>query len=201
MPHVSAGIASAVAVGVAGGVVGSFHAGVHYGLSLTVFFGVVAGVPIGITGGVIRWLNQPVIRRVVASPRCTFRNDWYATAGCIALVSLSSAAAIALLLGPLRFLVAHLGLAVFVTPPDGLLFGLTIGVVVACYYNAVPGFAVAALYFGLSGRLPWRLMSYFAELHRLGILYSAAAHYHFRHDELRDWLARQDDSESRRHLG
>jgi hypothetical protein len=196
MPHVSAAIASAVAIGVAGGIVGSLHAGVRYGLILTVFFGFVAGLPIGISGGIIRWLNQPVVMRVIASPVCTFRNDWRATAGCMAIVSLSSAASIAVLLGPLNFLARDLSYPVLIRPVDGLLFGLTIGAVVACYYNAMPGFAVASVYFGISGRLPWRLMAYLRRLHRLGILYQSGPRYHFRHDELRDWLARQDDNPS-----
>jgi hypothetical protein len=190
MPHVSAGIASAVAIGVAGGAVGVLHAGLKYGLMLTVFFGVVAGLPIGISGGVIRWLNQPVVRRVVASPACTFRNDLGATAGCMSIVSLSSAASIAVFLSPLNFVARDLSYPVLIRPVDGLLFGLTIGAVLACYCNATPGFAVAAVYFGLSRRFPWRLMAYFRELHHLGVLYQSGPRYRFRHDELMDWLAR-----------
>jgi hypothetical protein len=189
MPHVSAGIASAVSIGLAGGIVGALRNGFAYGATLTVLFGLVAGLPIGIAGGIIRWLNEPTIQHVTASPIYTLRNDWCATFGCIAVVSVTSAGSIAALLGPLHFLTMELGYPLLVRPVHGLLFGATVGAIVACYYNATPGFLIGVCWFSITRKLPWRLMSYLRTMQAAGLLRQVGAVYEFRHKMLRERLA------------
>lgn len=189
LPHVAVAVAAATTVGIAGGVVGLLRDGPAYGATLAVFFGLVAGIPIGVAGGLLRWLNQPTVRHVVATPLHTLRSDWLATAGCLVTVGLVSSGSIALVLGPLRQLTGPLGQPVLIRPMHGLLFGTTIGLVLACYYNAAPGFLMAVCWFRLRGRLPARLMSFLRDAEAAGLLRQAGAVYEFRHEEVRVRLA------------
>lgn len=188
LPHLSAATTSATAIGVAGGFVGALHGGAAYGAILTVFFGFVAGVPIGIAGGLMRWLSQPAAGPASTGPWRTFRNDWLATIGCMVLVSIASAASIALVLGGWQSLARTLGQPVLIHPVHGVLFGITIGAIVACYYNATPGYVIAICWLGLNGRLPWRFMAYLRQLQRVGLLRRVGAVYEIQHVELRDRL-------------
>ncbi|WP_250004373.1 NACHT domain-containing protein [Actinoplanes sp. M2I2] len=193
LPHVAVAITSATAVGAAGGVVGLLRGGPAYGVTLAVFFGLVAGIPIGVVAGLLRWLNQPAIRHVGATPVHTLRCDWLATAGCLVTVGLVSSGSIALVVGPLRRLLEPLGQPVLVRPLHGLLFGASIGLIVACYYNAAPGFLIAVCWFRLRGRLPVRLMAFLRAAETAGLLRRVGAVYEFRHEEIRARLAWQHE--------
>jgi hypothetical protein len=193
LPHLAVAITSATAVGVAGAVVGLLRAGPAYGMTLAVFFGLVAGIPIGVASGLLRWLNQPAVRHVTATPLHTLRGDWLATAGCLVLVGLVSSGSIALVVGPLRHLVAPLGQPILVRPLHGLLFGASIGLIVACYFNAAPGFLIAVCWFRLRGTLPLRLMSFLRSAEAAGLLRQAGAVHEFRHEEIRVRLARHHE--------
>jgi hypothetical protein len=80
----------------------------------------------------------------------------------------------------------------------GILFGLTIGVIVAGYNGAWLNYVIAHKWLFLSGMLPWRLEPFLRELWRVEILRQENYSYAFRHDEYHralmsappDWLQR-----------
>jgi hypothetical protein len=65
----------------------------------------------------------------------------------------------------------------------GLVFGLPMSG--TCW----PRFVVASLWLGARRRLPWRLMGFLNDAHRLGLLRIVGPVYQFRHAALQDYLA------------
>jgi hypothetical protein len=64
-----------------------------------------------------------------------------------------------------------------------------VGLVLALAACAWPHYTVARLLIAARGQLPWRLQSFLAEAHRLGILRQVGPVYQFRHARLRERLA------------
>lgn len=54
---------------------------------------------------------------------------------------------------------------------------------------AWPGYVLSVTWAAAAGRLPWRLMPFLEDMHRLGILTQVGAVYQFRHADVRDVLA------------
>ena len=69
----------------------------------------------------------------------------------------------------------------------GLAVGLAVGFSVALV-QAWGGLAISRACLSLRGRLPWRLMQFFAQARQLGVLRQHADVYQFRHDQLRQRL-------------
>ncbi|MGW2225025.1 hypothetical protein [Streptomyces formicae] len=49
--------------------------------------------------------------------------------------------------------------------------------------------AVARVWLALTGRMPWRIMTFLDEAHRRGVLRQSGAHYEFRHLHMQQRLA------------
>ncbi|MFF5145725.1 hypothetical protein ACFY6U_39465 [Streptomyces sp. NPDC013157] len=49
--------------------------------------------------------------------------------------------------------------------------------------------AVARVWLGVTGRLPWRLMAFLEDAHRRGVLRRSGAYFEFRHLRLQSYLA------------
>ncbi|TMR89429.1 hypothetical protein EJK15_60830 [Nonomuraea basaltis] len=86
-------------------------------------------------------------------------------------------------------------------PWEGLVAGITIGLVFGLGAGFVMGnhhawlvctIAVARL--ALQRRLPWRVMDFLDDAHRLGLLRAVGPVYQFRHATLHDHLAANDKS-------
>src|SRR5207244_3307474 len=112
---------------------------------------------------------------------------------------------VAIVIGPVTtalVLVAAFALAVILsgTSATGLVTGLRLalsfclvgGVAALAYGFARPwvSYTVARTWLALRGRLPWRLMSFLDDAHRLGLLRQVGPYYQFRHADLQDRLAR-----------
>ncbi|MFB9208233.1 NACHT domain-containing protein [Nonomuraea spiralis] len=76
----------------------------------------------------------------------------------------------------------------------GIVFGVSFGLVNKRQHMWLTS-AVALVHLGPSGRLPFRLMRFLDELHRLGVLRTVGPFYQFRHAELRDHLAATESAE------
>jgi hypothetical protein len=191
-PHLFFGIVCAMAVGIGGGFVGGLTHGMAYGMSLAVVFGLICGVPIGFVGGLIRWLNQPAVlrTRITASARATFWNDALVAIGAILLVGLASAISIGIALGlghPVASSLSGIGL----TPMRGILFGITLGVIVASFNTAWLTFTIALLWFSARREVPLRLIAFLNASHASGLLRQEGPLFQFSHDHLRQRLARR----------
>jgi hypothetical protein len=188
---VATGIGLGMSVGLAAALVGWLRAGQQYGFELAVVFGVVVGLPMGLLVGVIRWLSRSELTDLDVSPMSTFRNDWRLAIASIVGVSAISTVMIEIVVhfrllhstpgGPHTSMQLH--------PWHGPLFGLTIGVVIACLTTAWPTFVVAHLWFVATGRLPLRFMRLLDAAHRSDLLRREGRLYQFRHAHLRDRLA------------
>jgi hypothetical protein len=191
-PHLFFGIVCATAVGIGGGFVGGLTHGIAYGMDLAVAFGLVGGVPIGVAGGLIRWLNQPAVprTRITASARATFWNDALVAVGAITLVGMASSISIGIALGPGRPLDSGLS-GTGLTPMHGILFGITLGVIVASFNTAWPTFVLALLWFAARRKVPFRLIAFLNAAHASGLLRQEGPLFQFSHDHLRQRLARR----------
>jgi RecA/RadA recombinase len=183
------GILAGTAVGLAGGLVGGITQGVHHGLAVAFVFGLVVGLPVGAIGGLFKWLNRPGTEHTVSTPRSTNLHDMLATLASITFVAAAAGAAISFLRGPLQYLTRGLHSALLVRPDHGVLFGLTIGVIVACFNTAWPTYLVAHVWFAGQGKLPWRLIGYLDTLCASQIMRQEGATYQFRNSEIQSRLA------------
>lgn len=200
-----AGMLSAVAIGLCGGIVGMLRFGPDYGVTLAFVFGCIVGTPVGIVGGAIRYLAAPVrqpeadrggrpreshLRGSTPGPS-TLQTDRTVAVSSVVSIGVAATAAIAIVTGPWRALPAEIGK--FSGPPlvpvDGLLFGATIGAIVACFGTAWPAYAIARAWLFLNGRSPARLETFIAELYRAEILRREGSYVLFRHYDFQEYLS------------
>ncbi|WP_305788199.1 NACHT domain-containing protein [Symbioplanes lichenis] len=190
VPQMASALAVGVLVGCAGGLVGGLKQGdLGYGLAFGATFGLAAGIPVGLVGGFLRWFNEPVKTIPTASPLSTLRSDRLS-----ALVHLLAIGAVcALGIGVLgRALFAVTGAAAALPPlgpVTGLRFGLCIGGVFAACLTSWPAFVTAHVTLAVTGKIPWRLMSFLQDAYDLNVLRREGAAYQFRHSDIRDRLA------------
>jgi hypothetical protein len=75
------------------------------------------------------------------------------------------------------------------SPAVGILFGATIGIIVAVFNTTWPNYAVCMAWFTLRYRLPWPLLRYLDVLHTCGVLRQEGSLYSFRDEGLQLHLA------------
>ena len=73
----------------------------------------------------------------------------------------------------------------------GLVVGLVVGPV---QEPAWVGFVVTSRWLAFRGKLPWKIMGFLDDAHRLGLLRTAGSVYQFRHAELQDHLAKSGET-------
>lgn len=189
--HLLVGVAASVPVGIAGGAAGALQQrSLAYGVTLTLVFGLVAGVPIGLVGGVIRWIRLSTSEPAAISPVSSLRNDRAVALGSIGAIGVVSAISIAVFGDALRRLDPVIASGPRIEWYHGCMFGLSLGLVVACLYTAWPTFVVYHLALGITGRAPWRFIAFFEGLRRHGVLRRDGALYQFHQESLQDTLDR-----------
>ena len=201
-----AGMFSAVIVGVGGGFTGGLRLGLTYGVMLAIVFGLIVGIPVGLVGTAIRWLSSPEVEtateegankgRKRAAPS-TLRTDRTVTVATVLGIGGAAAAGISTLIFIPQF---HVVTEVIsqqssfgILPADGILFGLTIGLIVACFNTAWPTYALAHCWLVLTGRSPIRLERFLDELHHAQILRREGSYLMFRHYEFQRYLSEHGD--------
>ncbi|MBC7274300.1 MAG: hypothetical protein H5T76_37285, partial [Streptomyces sp.] len=143
-------------------------------------FGVLVGTIGGCASGVYRALNTPSDTIRATSPRTTLRTDRTAT--------LVRSAVAALLAGAVCLLL------IAATGRDSTLGTMHTELWVpvgtsALALSAWGRTATARVWLALTGRAPWRLMTFLDDAHQHGVLRQSGAHYEFRHEHLRHRLA------------
>ncbi len=103
--------------------------------------------------------------------------------GALIGIAAAAAAGIEMLIGPLHGVAEAIDRqsSFMIVPADGILFGLTIGLVVAYFNTAWPAYALAHTWLVLSGYGPVRLARFLDELHRAEILRREGSYLMFRH--------------------
>jgi hypothetical protein len=152
------------------------------------------GIAIGISTGIARALLDPAETARAASPRRLLRQDRTAVLFAAAIAAITTVLAmneprlIALLAGVSSGLAdLPLGSAVLYYGVSGIV--VAVGFVTARFPWA--GFVVTRYKLALTGRLPWRLMTFLDDAWRRGVLRQAGGVYQFRHAHVQDYLARE----------
>ncbi|GAA1716829.1 hypothetical protein GCM10009734_20410 [Nonomuraea bangladeshensis] len=190
LPYLLKAIPPVVLIGVMAGLTGIWR-GAAYGTQIVIVFGLVLGVPIALVVGTINWLAQSLPSEPAASARTIRRGDRWAALGCVAAVALVATAGIMVLRGPgdslIKVVEGQSG-GFSVQPWQGILFGLTLGVVLASLHTVWPAVVVGQLWLAGSRKLPWRTVLFLEELHTRRLLRRTGPYYQFTHDRLADVL-------------
>ncbi|GAA0585133.1 NACHT domain-containing protein [Streptomyces crystallinus] len=152
-------------------------------LRTAVAFGLAGGLGLGLVAGIAaglhRWLGAPVDVTRGLSPSASIATDRgtaLARALFTYLAAVLAGSALPLLLG----LPDAARIGAYALVPTGA---------VTVAMSAWGRLAVARLWLCACGALPWRLMAFLGEAHRLGVLRQAGAVYQFRHARLQERLA------------
>ncbi|WP_435244317.1 NACHT domain-containing protein [Streptomyces sioyaensis] len=152
--------------------------------------GIASGIVLGLIGGcacgVYRWLDTPADLTRATSPPTSLRGDRLAvlTRGAAATIAGSAASALLLMTTPDRYGMHGMSLQM----------ALVMGPL-ALSLSAYGRLAVARIWLGATGRLPWRLMAFLHEAHTRGVLRQSGARYEFRHLRLQECLAPTPESD------
>ncbi|MEU6783881.1 NACHT domain-containing protein [Nonomuraea angiospora] len=145
--------------------------------------GLLGGLAGGLAGGLIKWVEVPAL-----SSFSTPQSSWRADMALFLLRLLVAALVFGLVVGLLAGLV--LG------PETGLKGGLMVGLVVGVMSSLIVGnhhawivCVVAVVPQAAVHGLPWRIMGFLDDAHRLGLLRAVGPVYQFRHAALHDHLA------------
>ncbi|WP_090935767.1 NACHT domain-containing protein [Nonomuraea jiangxiensis] len=186
VPALRAGLVTGLAIGLPIGL-GSLESSTPVVSLLTgIVSAVAAGLPLGTAVWLVQWLEHPAPDLSAVTPPSSWRSDRALTLA-RALGSLSMVIPLSLLLTavgdsqqrvPLAFALAWLAAIVF-----GLLFGR---------HHAWAVCVIVLCRLALTGRLPFRLMPFLDDMHRLGILRAVGPIYQFRHERLRAHLSGQE---------
>ncbi|GAA1325533.1 NACHT domain-containing protein [Pseudonocardia xinjiangensis] len=197
-----AAVLPASLIGVGGGIGGTIRYGQEYGLSLMYFFGLTIGVPVGLIGGLVKWLSLPLAAGSPlegSSPSSVegapLRSD--RIVALLSIVSLATAAtgtiaiAISYLTGPLAVIHAVNSPGFSLEPAQGILYGLTMGVIVACFFTAWPTYFIAHMWLLCLGRrYPLQHQTFLDALVNANLMRNEGPLLYFRHRELQSYLGR-----------
>ncbi len=152
-------------------------------------FGVLIGAIGGCASGVYRALSTPSDVLRAAGPQSTLRTDRAATAARSAIAAVL-AGGVCLALIPVVGSGGALG-----TMHTELWVPLGTS---ALALSAWGRLGTARIWLAVTGRAPWRLMTFLEEAHRRGVLRQSGAHYEFRHLRLQQRLAGAAEEDERR---
>ncbi|WP_219518441.1 NACHT domain-containing protein [Nonomuraea ceibae] len=167
-------------------------------------FGLLAWLGTTLASGLIAWAEQPTLEST-STPRSSWRADRALTLLRLVMAGLTCW----ILFGIFEFVafapslvkLAGLGLGLVLGLVAGLTVGLSLGLPIALVAGFVMGkhhawlvCTIAVTRLALQRRLPWRLMNFLDNAHRLGLLRAVGPVYQFRHAALHDHLASADMS-------
>ncbi|HEX4811891.1 MAG TPA: NACHT domain-containing protein [Nonomuraea sp.] len=191
-------IGTLLAFGQQGEIVRATGIGVRVGLGvatvaavvIAVVIAIVFGLGVTLTLGLIKWAEEPTLTST-STPRSSWRADRALILLRAALVGLMAALVFGLVNG-FGKLATGLGSGSWVWPSvvplSGLLSGLCGGLVIGRHHAWLAS-SIAIARLALTGQLPWRLMDFLDDAHRLGLLRAVGPVYQFRHAALHDHLA------------
>lgn len=162
----------------------SLVAGTAVGLVFGAMFGadpgLISGLSVAIATALRFSLGSPVELSRPPSPEATMARD-RALVGLVCLVfGVGVGSAAALLFGAGRTGMVWLGFS------SGALLGFVLAVMSRNWW----WFTVARAWLALRGRVPYRLLEFLEDAHKLGVLRQVGARYQFRHARIQDHLAK-----------
>ncbi|MGV9386146.1 NACHT domain-containing protein [Nonomuraea sp. NPDC003707] len=187
-------------------VMGALGFGLMGLLGAGIVFGIVSGIVGGLLGrlvdalmnGLLEWAEQPTLTSA-STPRSTWRADRTLTLFRMLVVGLVVGPVFGIVGGLAVGLLGVLDRMLVVGLMSGLVGGLVGGLVVGFVGGPLMGnhhawlaFTIATAWLALKRRLPWRIMNFLDDAHRLGLLRAVGPVYQFRHAALHDHLAVTD---------
>ena len=180
--------AAVVGLGLVGGLQAVFIGRLRVGLEDGLVFGLAFGLVMGffIAGGmaVLEWAKQPTGSARVITPAASLRNN----RRLLVLPALGTGLVFALVIAILGTAIPAMTTHLAVDSVLYFMIGLLLELVLGIPYRW-PGYAIARTQLWRRRLVPWRLMSFLNDAHRLGILNQVGAVYQFRHAALQDHLA------------
>lgn len=195
-------ILAGLGIGIAGGVAAGLTIALTIGMMIGAVVGVTVLIAVALLVGLTQLLNTPVDVIHAPSPASVLQND--RTVSCLRAVC--GVFGIGLVVG---FVAENLGVR-SLNIGAGFVIGLTGGLVAMLVSRLLTGFAgrdpteriagglsdgawgwflLSHGWLALTGRLPWRLMTFLGDAHLHGVLRQSGAAYQFRHARLQDHLA------------
>jgi len=173
-------------------VIDSAGAGGSAALKLLGIFAIIFGA-LGIFLGLMRWCTVPATIDLLPTPHGSLRRDLPLAfvrtvvgglgAGCVGGLAIGIAEWRRA--GPDDALVAMFAVSLL-----GIAYGLVLGLLMFLLGATASGAYFAALRtLAVRRRLPWRLMRFLDDMHRIGLLHQTGAVYQFRYPQLQDRLA------------
>jgi hypothetical protein len=162
-----------------------------------VMLAVVAGKAWDLADELSKWVRSPASNDRWRTPTSTYRDSRNLTT-----LSVLMAGMVGVLWGGLFSLktpeISAGGLVVWLVA--GLVFGLVVGLVIGLVREpAWIAFVVISRWLAFRGKLPWNIMGFLDDAHRLGLLRTCGSVYQFRHAELQDHLAKAGTPQFRPH--
>jgi hypothetical protein len=154
--------------------------GLVFGAMFGADTGLISGLSVAIATALRFSLGSPVELSRPPSPEATMARD-RALVGLVCLVfGVGVGSAAALLFGAGRTGMVWLGFS------SGALLGFVLAVMSRNWW----WFTVARAWLAMRGRLPYRLLEFLEDAHKLGVLRQVGARYQFRHARIQDHLAK-----------
>ncbi|MFC7585949.1 hypothetical protein ACFQYP_21065 [Nonomuraea antimicrobica] len=150
------------------------------GLAVTLVLGLTFVLVFGIMLGLVEWAEHPA-RMSSSTPSSSWRSDQALTLLRMLTIGLPVGLTAGLVAG---VLLTGLVTGLTVGVVTGLLFGLLVG-----EHRAWLACTVASGRIALTRQLPWQIMPFLDDAHRLGLLRAVGPVYQFRHAVLHDHLA------------
>ena len=168
----------------------------HLGVNL--FAGLMWVLPpvtvVGLAVGLARWVRSPGSTDRSRTPTSTYRDS----RNLMTLSVLVVVMMVMLVFGLAELAVGDISQPLFVLV-FVLMLGLLVGLVVGPMQEpAWVGCVVTSRWLAFRGKLPWKLMGFLDDAHRLGLLRTCGSVYQFRHAELQDHLAKSRGDRSTR---
>jgi hypothetical protein len=180
--------AACLVVGLMGGLQTVFIGRHRVGLEDSFILGIALGLVFGffVAGGeaVLELAKQPTGSARVITPIASLRNN----RRLLVLSGLGTGLAFGLMIAALGTAIPALTTHVAADFVLYFIIGLVVGLGFGIPYRW-PGYAIAKTQLWRRRLVPWRLMSFLNDAHRLGILLQVGAAYQFRHAALQDHLA------------
>jgi NACHT domain len=178
MPQPSRGVRLHIStLGLAAALAAGFGTGLAVGLPYGFRYGSVAGLAGTVSIGLAAMLEGAPLTEDAISPRTVLRHDRRAAT----VVTLAVGLGVGLVFG--------LGFPPWTAIGVGLATGIGFGLVVTMLRAPWLPYLIARSWLALRGQLPWRLMSFLEDAHRLGALRQVGTVYQFRHIDLQRRLA------------
>lgn len=180
-------------VGIVIGLAAAVILGPSQGLVIGPAYAILTGVAFTLTD----WVKLRSATDGAATPASTLHRDLVMTCIQAAAVGLTAGAAAGIILGPVAGLLigcafAFLGgIGTALKIPNPLLPKLFLPYGFSGTGTAGAAYLVSAAYLRAARRMPWRLMRFLDDAHRLGLLRTIGPDYQFRHAALQEHLADQ----------